>query len=446
MEDGNAAVTPLSSHQPPPWLGWLLLVSLLVMLNTHLFITMTAGVDQYSFYAADSAAAQPYPQALAQGPYPVLLTFIINVLLAFLAYGIYRLIWRRFTSHRAPGPGSATRNPFKQNAIAFAIPVCVAMGPSFVLSYTVLKPYFIIVGALIAVVLGIVGALKDPDVTLDPATRGYWFHVAAVATFLMMALAVVVTLFFQIIPPEPPDSNIFWELEWDRYPLEEFRQEAREGMLLFGLASIAYMVVVLGGTLLATLHPPRIGPRSQAPHTGTLYGANLTFFEIPTDNPGEWASEILRLLSQEVLGNEEDPSYLAVLSGREQPLSAAQYARLSDERSGLLNDVDILVDRARGTAKHRTGSGLKRIGVHTNRGNATFLTLCLYSRNPGRRFTVSEIRNLLAKETGREAPSNIHYIISTLESKGLPLEREPKEGVTYLRDDQKIRFLDDLET
>ena len=146
------------------------------------------------------------------------------------------------------------------------------------------------------------------------------------------------------------------------------------------------------------------------------------------------------------MGNEEDPSYLAVLSGREQPLSAAQYARLSDERSGLLNDVDILVDRARGTAKHRTGSGLKRIGVHTNRGNATFLMLCLYSRNPGHRFTVSEIRNLLAKETGREAPSNIHYIISTLESKGLPLEREPKEGVTYLRDDQKICFLDDLET
>ena len=446
MEDGNATVTSPFAHQPPPWLGWLLLISLLVMLNTHLFITMTAGIDQYSFYAADSAAAQPYPPALAQQPYPVLLTLILNVLLAFLAYGIYRLIWRHFTTPRVSEPDATTRNPFKQNVMAVAIPVCIAMAPSFVLSYTSLKPYFIIVGALIAVVLGIVGALKDPDVTLDPATRGYWFQVAAVATTVMMALAVVVTLFFQIIPPELPDGNILWELEWNPYPLEEFRQKGREGMLLFGLASRAYMVVVLGGTLLATLHPPRIGQRSQAPETGPLYGANLTVFEIPTDNPKEWASEILRLLSQEVLGNEQSPAYLAVLSGQEQQLSAAQYTRLVDERSGFLNDVDILVDRAMGTAKHKTVSGLKRIGVHTNRGNATFLTLCLYSRNPGHRFTISEIRNLLAKETGREAPPNIHYIISTLEKKGLPLEREPKEGVTYFRDDKNICFLDELET
>ena len=273
MEDGNAAVTPLSSHQPPPWLGWLLLVSLLVMLNTHLFITMTAGVDQYSFYAAGSAAGQPYPQALAQAPYPVLLTFTINVLLAFLAYGIYRLIWRRFTGQPAPGPGSTARNPFKQNAMAFAIPVCVAMGPSFVLSYTVLKPYFIIVGALIAVVLGIVGALKDPDVTLDPATRGYWFHVAAVATFLMMALAVVVTLFFQVIPPELPDSNIFWELEWDRYPLEEFRQEAREGMLLFGLASIAYQHSLYGGGARRDFAGDAAPAADRAAVGGAAYGA-----------------------------------------------------------------------------------------------------------------------------------------------------------------------------
>ena len=356
------------------------------------------------------------------------------------------MIWRHFITPRGSEPGATTRNPFKQNLIAFAVPVCVAMAPSFVLSYSALKPYFVIVGALIAVVLGIVGALKDPDVTLDPATRGYWFQVAAVATFVMMALAVVVTLFFQIIPPELPDGNILWKLEWNPYPLEEFRQQVREGMLLFGLVSIAYMVVVIGGVLLATLHPPGIGQRPRAPGTGPLYGANLTVFEIPADNPKEWASEILRLLRDEVLGDEQSPAYLAVLSGQEQQLSAAQYTRLVDERSGFLNHVDILVDRARGTAKHKTGSGLKRIGVHTNRGNATFLTLCLYSRNPGYRFTISEIRNLLAKETGREAPSNIHDIISTLEDKGLPLEREPKEGVTYLRDDKNICFLDELET
>ena len=90
---GGDAVQASSAHQPPSWLGWLLLITLLVMLNTHMFITLAAGIDQYSLYAADSSVPQLYPAALAQQPYPVLLTFLGNVVLALLAYGVYRLIW-----------------------------------------------------------------------------------------------------------------------------------------------------------------------------------------------------------------------------------------------------------------------------------------------------------------------------------------------------------------
>ena len=291
-EAGDDTVQVPWAHQPPSWLGWLLLITLLVMLNTHMFITLAAGIDQYSLYAADSAVPQLYPALLAQQPYPVLLPFVVNVLLAFLAYGVYRLIWRYFTTQRATSSDGSGRNPFKQNAVALAIPVFIAMAPSLVLCYTVLKPYFVIVGALIAIVLCIVGALKDPDVDLDSSTRGYWFNVAVVATFVMMTLAVVVTLYFQFAPVEPPNDNLLWRLEWDPSPLEGFEQRVRGGMLLFGLVSIAYMVVVVGGVLLATLHPPRIGARtgeslgtaggiSPASQPGPPHGANTPVINRP---------------------------------------------------------------------------------------------------------------------------------------------------------------------
>ena len=255
---GADALQAPSTNQPPRWVGLLLLLSLLVMLNTHLFITLAAGTDQYGIYGG-----QPYPSVLAQKPYTALVSLGFSVLCAFLAYGVYRFIWWRFTTPRTAAPdGHSRRNPFQQNAIAMAISVSIAMAPSIVLAYTALKPYFIIVGALIAV-LCIVGALKDPEVELDPGTRGYWFNVAVAATFVMMALAVVVTFYFQYVEPVVPGHNMLWELNWQPDSMEEFKSDVREGMFLFGLVSIAYMVVVLGGVLLATLHPPRIGSRSK---------------------------------------------------------------------------------------------------------------------------------------------------------------------------------------
>ena len=442
-DGGDHVATVPSAHQPPPWLGWLLLISLLVMLNTHLFITLAAGIDQYSLYAADSPVPQPYPPALAQQPYPVLLTFLFNVLLAFLAYGIYRLIWRYFAAPRATASGGSERNPFKQNAIALAIPVCIAMAPSILLSYTLLKPYFVIVGALIAIVLCIVGSLRDPDVNLDSSTRGSWFQVAAIATFVMMTLAVIVTFYFQFIPAEPPDSNILWQLEWDLYPLDDFQPRIRGGMLLFGLVSIVYMVAVLGGVMLATLHPPRIGQRSPAPGPGPLNGASVTIFQISTNNPEEWAREILRRLSDEVLGREQDPSYLAVLAGLERQISAGEYARLVDEKRGLLSEVDVMVDKTTGTVKSRTKSGLRRLRVKANPGNATYLALCLYSRRPAHRFTTREMEDYLEDAVGQPI-QNVSDIVYRLKNSGVPLVSNETDRVTYIRDGARACFIDRL--
>ena len=283
-----------SVHQPPRRVGWLMLVSLLVMLNTHLLITVAAGIDQYSLYVADSTADWLYPSALAQKPYPALLSFLFNLVLAVFAYWLYHRIWRHFTAVGKAAPDGPKHNPFKMNAIALAMPVAIAMLPSTVLSYTELKPYFLIAGALIVIILCIVGALNSPDVELDASTRGYWFIGAVIAIFVMMSLSVIVILYFQFAPVEPPASNILWPLEWSP-DSEQFERRVRGGMLMFGMSSLAYMVAVLGGVLLATLHPPGIDPRSKehpsptattplTPGPESLRGAGTPFVDVPVSN------------------------------------------------------------------------------------------------------------------------------------------------------------------
>ena len=445
-----------ATHQPPPWLGWLLLISLLVMLNTHLFVTLATGIDQYSLYTADSSVPQPYPAALAQQPYPALLTFLLNVLLAFLAYGVYWLIWRHFATPRATLPDPQERNPFKQNAVALAIPVFIAMAPSILLGYTEVKTYFVVTGTLIAVVLCIAGALKDPDVNLDPGTRGYWFNVAMVAIFVMMTLGVVVTLYFQFVPAEPPSSNMLWRLEWNLYPLQEFEPQVRGAMLLFGLVSITYMVVALGGVLLVTLRPPQIGQHSPATgpssEPGPLRRASVAIFSVSGSTPEElareilraeeWAREILNYLSEEVSLGEQEPAYLAVLSGVPEQISSDAYQRLLDESGGLLSEVDLLVDKVSGTVKNRDKAGrLQRVNMQPTPTNYTFHTLCLYSSRPGHEFTTRAIERYLEDEIG-DSPSNINHITSSLRRRGFPVVSNNR--VTYLRKGTKACFLDRL--
>ena len=438
-DGGGEAVQPSITHQPPAWLGWLLLISLLVMLNTHLFITAASGMDQYSLYAADTSISQPYPAVWAHSPYPVLLTLLFNVALAFIAFGVYRLIWWYFSSPRSTPSESWTRNPFKQNAIAVAIPVFIAMAPSAVFSYTDLKAYFVLVGAVIAIVLCIVGALRDPDVSVDASTRGYWFNVAVAAIFVMMSLSVVVTLYYQFAPLMPPASNILWQLEWNLYPVDEFAWRARPAMLVFGLVSLAYMVAIPGGVLLAALHPPRIGrnPVEVEPARTT----NVTVFNFTASHPEEWAREILHRLSEENAGGEQEPSYLAVLAGLEKNLSITEYTKLMDERHGYLSEADILVDRAAGIARNRSEGRLERMRVQTNPGNARFIALCLYSRWPNRQFTAREIADYIEEATGQE-PGNVNDTIRAVREAGLPVESGDR--VTYLREGTRVCFLDRL--
>ena len=294
LQDGDDGAPPIPrrlDYTPPSALGKLLLLSLFVMLSTPLCMTILTGIDQYSLFSLELSCSVPTLTLL------VVLSLIINAISVLLAYQVYCFIWQpgtswvrfvwgpimvliRFFLQREENPAETKQNPFTQFAVAVGVPVTIAMLPSILLVNTYTKPYFVIVGLLIAIGLSISGALTHPDVKLDPGVVTLWYGTAAGGVIVLMGLAVAVTIYFQIAEPTPPTGNSIWSWgdKWAplgsqedddvprtpgsnpgstpqelRYWPDDYERRQLEGNLLFGLTSIAYMVTVLGGYLLYSI-------------------------------------------------------------------------------------------------------------------------------------------------------------------------------------------------
>ena len=71
---------------PNPWLGHLLLISLVFMLNLPLFFTLNTGMDLYGFFTLAPVKAYPLPAVLST---------VLNLGMAALVYVSYRWLWHR---------------------------------------------------------------------------------------------------------------------------------------------------------------------------------------------------------------------------------------------------------------------------------------------------------------------------------------------------------------
>ena len=404
-----------SNYQPPPFLGKLLLLSLFLMLNTHLLLTLPTGIDQYSLFSLD----------LAGGLDPLVLvasSLTVNSIMSLLAFSIYCFIWRpdttwiRFfwwpvtTCTRLIGRQKKNRletkqNPFKQFAVAIGVPVTIGILPSILLVNTLVKPYFVIVGLLMVLGLSITGAVRHPDAKLHPSVVTLWYATAAGGVIVLTALAVIVTLHFQTAEVFPPTSNMLWTWghKWAplvspedddvlsstnvdpgsptqelRYWPKNHEARQREANLFFGLSSIAYIVTVLGGSLLYSISVSarRIPVQASTPDKAIAQlddkGDVLIDNQAPMSNedvdqpgetvalkeeevlqrrgdaaelsistrsevaeddgygyledlpPREWGEEIMKLAKREAVEG-DDEAYLASLGGVERHISKGEY-------------------------------------------------------------------------------------------------------------------------
>ena len=188
---------------PQPWLGRLLLVSLLVMLNLPMTFTLITRTDPYGFFTLKSVSAYPLPLVLSTG---------LSSALALVGYVCYR--WLRGRQRWFTG---GHWSPLTRGAVLCAPPVLLAYLPIIVLSSHGWKPTHLALGAVIAGALTVIHALRDSEMSLDPAQARYWFICAlgSILVFLVLCIGVMIVLYK--VEQFPASGNMLWTWEY-RWP------------------------------------------------------------------------------------------------------------------------------------------------------------------------------------------------------------------------------------
>ncbi len=262
---------PSGASRPAPWLGRLLIISLLVMLNLPAVLTGATGMDQYGFFTLEPVAVRPWPLALS---------IALSAASAGAGYLAYRLLQRRawFAVNRYEA--------YHRNAVIFGTPVAIAFLPVFFLTGYGNKPLVLGVAGIMATSLCLIAALNDHKIRIDAGMARTLFVVCAAIILVLLTLSVSGMLAMYFIEHSPSGGNFFWawEFAWSDlgYPAEEFNQRHRNGLLAFGVAGTCYMTVALGGSLLgAVLRWAEAGPEKGAVPGTAAAGASRTAVAIP---------------------------------------------------------------------------------------------------------------------------------------------------------------------
>ena len=415
---------------PNPWLGHLLLVSLLFMLNLPLFFTLNTGMDLYGFFTLAPVNAYPLPAVLST---------ILNLGMAALAYVSYRWLWHRLGVDHGRDWG-----PFTRGAVLSAVPVLLAFAPAIVLTSIGGKATQIAIAGLMVGSLTVTHALKSPDMKLDPAVARYWSILAIAVMLMFLGLSVGAMLVLYATEQMPASNNLLWKWDYNwediGYPREAFAQRQRDALTAFTLSGSGFMIVVLGGTMLGAILRWTREPRNseQPSQTGRRH----------QDAP-EWAAQALARLESLSAFAPGEAEYFGVFDGHEVDLTRSQYQRLVGGKDELLADAELIVDMAAGDVFHRAGGTWTRLDfrVRDSRGgirSGPFSLLCIYARNPGRRFTNGELTVMLGDVLSDRESFNIRDFVSQIERRrpSIPVGRD--DGGTFLDDSVRVCFLDRL--
>ena len=395
-----------------------MLVSLLFMLNAHLFFTLNTGMDLYGFYTLDRVSAYPMPAVLST---------LLNVALAVAAYLFYRWLYRRQAWFTGGWWG-----PFTRGAVLSAAPVILAYAPSIVLTSVGGKPTLIAVAGLISGSLLVTHALTDSEARLDPTLARYLFigSVAAILVFLALSIAAMIVL-YSVEWPTPTDNFLWkWDFEWSDmgYPREEFQQRQREALVGFTITGAGFMTVALGGSMLGaalrrTREPESVGPRP--PPNDQRHAAP------------SWVTQVVRRL--EYLGPlpPGKSGYLAVLDGHEISITKDHYLALTADKDDFLREVDLLIDKSFGSVLLRDGRNWQNLHFRAGstaaaRRTGPFTLLCIYARYPGKKFSIGQLRTMLDTELPNHFSMNVGDFINQLLAKKPALPIHKDHGTSHL--------------
>ena len=248
--------------------GWrhnqLFRISLFFVLSTPLLQFAPLGTDHYGFYAIPGLVGTHFPHLLA---------LLTNLLLAWSAGWIWRLLWRwQYASEK----GSA--NPLRRAVWVVLPPVGFVYGVIFVISNTSVVIQLAVLMPVIAAVFSVLLVLRDPEINPSERDRQFLLSTTVIVAVVTTSLGIIAILAIYVSPDLPavlPDHNLLTSWEIDYAALGFTREEALDrlnlGYMWHAMCLLGYMVFVVGGNLIVAIY--RIGAEDEKFLVQRLSGA-----------------------------------------------------------------------------------------------------------------------------------------------------------------------------
>ena len=248
----------------------LFFVTVFFLLSANLLQVPIIRMDPFGFYAfAD----------FANTPIPYLLGVVVNLMLALVAGLMFDFLWRwQYLSERRP------KNPSRRAALVAYPPLMCVYAFSVVFCSAGAWIFFLLVFAIAGATFTALLVMRDREVKFNEWERRLLLQ-AAVALILVLTTfggAAIFTLYWEPSLMVLPDHTLLrsWEIDFNSlgYPPDELVERYRIGAVWSCLATLVFMVIVLGGRLIASIY--RLDPGEAST---TVEGTAAAVATVPTE-------------------------------------------------------------------------------------------------------------------------------------------------------------------
>ena len=215
------------------------------LLSGNLVQAPVIRMDPYGFYAIEN---------FANTPLPYLLSTIVNIVLALAAGLMFDFLWRwQYDSGRGFG------NPCHRAAWTAFPPLVLLFLFALFFSSMGMWIYLLLVLSIMGGTFTTILVIRDKDLSFQRWEKRVMLQTALAVSLVLIAIgaASILILYLQPSPLAIPDHTLVrsWDIDFAalEYSPDELLERYRIAAVLSSLATMIYMILVLGGTLLATI-------------------------------------------------------------------------------------------------------------------------------------------------------------------------------------------------
>lgn len=243
-------------------------VSLFFVLSTPLLQFSPIGMDHYNFHAVGG---------LYGTPIPFLLALLVNLFLATGAALMFQLLMSRIQFGNGGYPDA-----FRRAALTALPPVALVYLTVVVISNASVWIQLAGVMPVLGMVYTILLVLRDPSVHPSERDQRMLFPALLSIGIVATVLGVVIIVLVYLTPGVPavlPDHNLLrsWELDFTQlgYTRAEALDRLNIGYMWHAMFLFAYMVSVVGGTLIVSIYRMNGGDGARSADTRVGGGVSM---------------------------------------------------------------------------------------------------------------------------------------------------------------------------